>query len=37
MQLLVNADRRLRVPESPLQQPAEVFLGFHRQEIFDRR
>lgn len=36
VQRLVNADRRLRVPPSPLLQPAEVFLAFHRQEIFDR-
>jgi putative restriction endonuclease len=36
MQGLVNADRRLRVPPSPLLRPAEVFLGFHRREILDR-
>jgi putative restriction endonuclease len=36
VQQLVNADRRLRVPESPLARPAEVFLAFHRREIFDR-
>ena len=36
MQGLVNADRRLRVPPSPLLRPAEVFLEFHRREIFDR-
>ena len=36
VQLLVKADRRLIVPEPPLQQPAEVFLEFHRREIFDQ-
>jgi putative restriction endonuclease len=36
VQRLVNADRRLRVPGSPLLQPAEVFLEFHRREIFDQ-
>ncbi len=36
MQRLVNPDRRLRVPPSPLLQPAEVFLDFHRHDIFDR-
>lgn len=36
VQALVNPDRRLRVPPLPLLQPAEVFLEFHRQEIFDR-
>jgi putative restriction endonuclease len=36
MQGLVNADRRLRVPPSPLLRPAEVFLEFHRREVFDR-
>ena len=35
VQRLVNPDRRLRVPESPLARPAEVFLDFHRREIFD--
>jgi len=36
VQLLVNADRRLKVPESPLLRPAEMFLAFHRREVFDR-
>jgi putative restriction endonuclease len=36
MQRLVNADRRLRVPDSVLSRPAEVFLDFHRRQIFDR-
>jgi hypothetical protein len=31
----MNADRRLRVPPSPLLRPAEVFLAFHRQQVLD--
>lgn len=32
----INPERRLRVPTSPLLQPAEVFLDYHRSRIFDR-
>jgi putative restriction endonuclease len=33
---MVNADRRLRLPDSPLLRPAPTFLDFHRATIFDR-
>lgn len=36
MTRLINTDRRLKVPASPLLQPAEAFLDFHRSEVFDR-
>ena len=36
VQRLVNPNRRLKVPALPLLRPAEVFLDFHRREIFDR-
>lgn len=33
---MINPERRLCVPDSPLLRPAPVFLDFHRSEIFDR-
>lgn len=33
---MINSDRRLRVPNSPLFRPASVFLDYHRSQIFDR-
>ena len=32
---MINPERRLRVPDSPLFQPAPIFLDFHRSVIFD--
>jgi putative restriction endonuclease len=33
---IFNPDRRLRMPASPSQQPAPVFLDYHRSTIFDK-
>jgi putative restriction endonuclease len=34
---MINPTGRLRVPDSPLLQPARVFLDWHRKNVFDRR
>lgn len=36
MTRLINPDGRLKVPASPLLQPAAAFLDFHRSEVFER-